>query len=292
MSNPPVAEAAGEAEVAARQAGVVVRELDSIAEFETAVRIFGEIWGRPDFPPMTMELLRALSTAGNYVAGVFSDDRLAGASAAFFEAPAARALHSHIGAVLPNAANRGAGRALKLHQRAWALERGVTTVAWTFDPLIRRNAYFNLAKLAARPVEYLPNFYGVMADRINAGDQTDRLLLHWDLLDPAVSAAARGHVATASAQAERSRGAAVVLGVDADGTPVPGRWSGSGRGLLAVPADIEALRLSDPGLAAAWRVALREALVSVLDAHARLAGFDPSGWYVVEPAAENEKGTR
>jgi len=34
-------------------------------------------------------------------------------------------------------------------------------IAWTYDPLIRRNAYFNLVKLGARPVEYLRNFYGV-----------------------------------------------------------------------------------------------------------------------------------
>ena len=73
------------------------------------------------------------------------------------------------------------GFALKLHQRAWALSRDVTTITWTFDPLVCRNAYFNVAKLAATPAEYLPDFYGEMDDVINGSDDSDRLLVHWPL---------------------------------------------------------------------------------------------------------------
>ena len=79
---------------------------------------------------------------------------------------------------------RNVGYALKLHQRAWALQRGIATITWTFDPLVRRNAYFNLAKLGVRATRYLPNFYGAMQDPINAGDDTDRLLVDWDLASP------------------------------------------------------------------------------------------------------------
>ena len=59
--------------------------------------------------------------------------------------------------------------------------RTSTTVTWTYDPLIRRNAFFNLTRLGARPVEYLVDFYGEMTDAINAGQGSDRLMLHWDL---------------------------------------------------------------------------------------------------------------
>src|SRR3712207_7442617 len=62
----------------------------------------------------------------------------------------------------------------KLHQRAWAIARGVHEVAWTFDPLVARNAWFNLTKLGARATEYLPNFYGPMDDGINGADESDR----------------------------------------------------------------------------------------------------------------------
>ena len=61
---------------------------------------------------------------------------------------------------------------------------GVSEIAWTFDPLVSRNAYFNLIKLGADAVEYLPNFYGPMLDTINGDDDSDRLLIKWRLLDP------------------------------------------------------------------------------------------------------------
>ena len=68
-------------------------------------------------------------------------------------------------------------------------------IAWTYDPLIRRNAYFNLAKLGARPVEYLPNFYGAMDDAINGGTETDRMLVRWELRSDLAVAACAGEAA-------------------------------------------------------------------------------------------------
>ena len=65
-------------------------------------------------------------------------------------------------------------------------------IEWTFDPLVARNAYFNLVKLAAEPSEYLTNFYGPMLDLINGKDDTDRLLVRWDLASPEVVAASAG----------------------------------------------------------------------------------------------------
>src|SRR5699024_8773798 len=106
---------------------------------------YDRIW-RPDpaNPPVTTELLRALTKAGNYVTGAYDGAELIGACVGFFGEPAGAALHSHIAGVTGAARGRHVGFALKLHQRAWALRRGVREIAWTFDPLIRRNAYFNL----------------------------------------------------------------------------------------------------------------------------------------------------
>ena len=140
------------ADAAARAAGVQVREISALTELEAVYRLYADIW-RPDpkNPPVTSELLRAFSKAGNYVAGAFDGDVLVGACVGFFGAPADEALHSHIAGVSGAARGRNVGFALKVHQRAWSLLRGVSAVAWTFDPLVRRNAYFNLVKLAARP---------------------------------------------------------------------------------------------------------------------------------------------
>ena len=68
---------------------------------------------------------------------------------------------------------------MKLHQQQWALDRGIEWIVWTFDPLVQRNAWFNIAILGAEVHEYLPYFYGTMTDAINAGDDSDRLLMAW-----------------------------------------------------------------------------------------------------------------
>src|SRR6478752_4811786 len=176
---------------------------------------------------MSLELLRAFTKAGNYVGGAFDGDRLVGACVGFFHAPTEDALHSHIAGVLPGLGGRHVGFALKLHQRAWAMLRGVGEIAWTFDPLVSRNAYFNLVKLAARPTEYLPNFYGAMLDSINGDDDSDRLLVRWELRAPAVVAACAGSVVRAQVDAELAAGATVALGVGSDGGPEPGRLDGA-----------------------------------------------------------------
>jgi predicted GNAT superfamily acetyltransferase len=268
------------ADAAALAARVSVRELVDLADLDDVVRLYAVIWGRGGNPPVTVELLRAFSKAGNYVGGAFDGDRLVGACVGFFHAPAEDALHSHIAGVSSDTIGRSVGFALKLHQRAWALLRGVSEIAWTFDPLVSRNAYFNLAKLAAEPVEYLPNFYGAMLDSLNGVDDSDRLLVKWRLRDPAVVAACDGHATPASIDDELAAGAVVALGVSEAGTPVAGRLDGT-TALVAVPHDIEALRASDPDLAQQWRVSVRDVLAALVADGARITGFDRNGWYVV-----------
>lgn len=252
--------------------GIVVRELPDVGDYQQVVRLFGGIWGM-DPPPVTIEMMRALAHSGNYIAGAFDGNRLVGASIAFLGMPAGEVLHSHITGA---ASGRGIGLALKLHQREWALERGITRITWTFDPLVRRNAHFNLAKLGARPEEYLPSFYGPLEDAINSGDETDRVLAVWRLDAPHVIAAARGERRPATPPED------VVIGLESrDRRPVPGRTDAA-TVLVAVPPDIEAMRRLDPGTAKAWRHALRDTLGGLLRDGATITGFYDKSYYVVE----------
>jgi predicted GNAT superfamily acetyltransferase len=275
LADPVQDRATAAAEAAALTAGVAVREIRELAELEEVVRLYAAIWGNGTNPQVTVELLRALTKAGNYVGGAFAGDRLVGACVGFFHAPSEDALHSHIAGVSRDGIGRGIGFALKLHQRSWALGRGVSEVAWTFDPLIRRNAYFNLVKLGARADEYLPNFYGAMTDAINGGDDSDRLLVRWRLADPAVTAACEG-----MPHAVDTGAAVVALGISDARAPVAGP-PGDGTCLVAVPPDVEGLRVREPALAREWRTAVRETLGALLSDGGRITGFDRAGWYVV-----------
>lgn len=266
-------EAWGAYERAAAAARITVRELDGIAELQRAEQVLGEIWGIPDNPPLGAEVMRAMRKAEGYVVGAFdeaetgqssggSGGEMVGVCVGFHSVPAARTMHSHIAGVVSAMSGRHAGLALKLHQRAWCLERGITLMEWTFDPLVARNAYFNLVKLGARVAEYLPDFYGSMADGINdAEDASDRILVHWDLDSPEV--------------------AAVCGGRPAEVADVPGgSW-------VEVPRDIEALRITDPAQAREWRTKVREQLLSGLES-GRVAGFDREKGYLLAHETSEE----
>ena len=168
-----------------------IKELEQMAEMQALAELFATIWGRPGEPPVDASTLRALSHSGNYVAGAHAQGRLVGGLIGWMggHPPRDLHLHSHILGVLPDTETRGLGFALKQHQRTWCMERGVMSIMWTFDPLVRRNAYFNLNKLGADAVEYLENFYGAMNDGINTDDESDRFVIRWTLDSPKAVAA-------------------------------------------------------------------------------------------------------
>ena len=260
-------------------AGVAIRELGSLDDLSAAIGVWDSIWA-PDASDSSvrLDLLRALTKAENYASGAYdlATGAMLGACVGFFGPPAHAELHSHIAGVVPAGLGRSIGFALKVHQRAWCLRHDVRVIARTYDPLIRRNAYFNLVKLGARPAEYLPNFYGAMADAINGGTETDRMLVHWDLRSAIVAGACAGIARSASQVAEVARRAEVAevarraevaeiarraelaLSVGADGWPV--LWAGADAGatadsraartlLVGIPGDVETLRVTDPGCA-------------------------------------------
>jgi predicted GNAT superfamily acetyltransferase len=163
--------------------GVQVRAVDGLDEVLAVEALFASIWRTaPGEAPVNAGVLRALTHTGCYVASAYDGDRLVGASAGFLGgAPDDLHLHSHITGVLPDAQGRHIGLGLKLHQRQWCRDRGVDVVTWTFDPLVRRNGWFNLHRLGADIVEFHRDFYGSMTDGVNAGSPSDRCLVRWDL---------------------------------------------------------------------------------------------------------------
>ena len=251
-----------------------IAELSEVSDLRELEELFAVVWEHPGEPPISSNILKALSLSGNYVSGGFVDGRLAGGLVGWFGGgPHDLHMHSHILGVVAGSAAQGLGFELKQHQRRWCLERGVKVIEWTTDPLIRRNAYFNLAKLGARASRYLVNVYGEMTDGINAGEESDRWLITWQ-----VESSRRDEP---DLEKLRREGAGVVLSVGDAGEPVA--ISASARVLICqVPEDIVALRRSDPPLAREWRTALRRALTDSIAAGYAVTGATRSGWYVLQ----------
>ncbi len=282
---PATDEARGAADRAARAAALRIRELSSPADHRAAQDLFVDLWqANAPAAPVSADLLRSLAHFGGYVAGaeLAGGSALIGASAGFLGGAGAQPyLHSHITGVAAPAQGRGAGYALKLHQRAWAADRGLGSINWTFDPLQQRNAVFNLGRLAGRPTQYLVDFYGDMQDGVNAGQGSDRLVVEWPLADDAVVAACAGRWSE-PAIAELLADRRVLLEVGSAGEPCPGRPAGAGSLLCCIPADIAALRRSDPALAIRWRHAVRDTLGAAMADGYAVAGVTRAGWYLLE----------
>lgn len=253
---------------------MTVLEVASPDEAGRAAELLREVWRGPQ-APVPANLLRTVQHIGGYVFGAY--DEAGGLLAVSMGLLAADGLHSHITGVAPLGQRRGLGYALKQHQRVWALERGITRVTWTCDPLLRRNVRFNLHALGASVAGYLPNHYGAMEDGVNKGDSTDRFEVHWELLGPAATAAAEARLPLLQGA---SLPAAVVYGTDE--LPVVHEVDGPAR-RVQLPRDIEALRLADPAAAHRWRVAVREAVLPALAGGGVVRGLTEAGELVIEP---------
>ena len=264
-------------------ASLNIRELAELEDLRQLADLFAVVWGRPGEPPISSDILKALAHSGAYISGAYSEGRLIGGLVGWLGGapPAELHVHSHILGVLPDREARGLGFELKQHQRRWCLARGITLMEWTTDPLVRRNAYFNLSKLGAVAPKYLVNFYGEMRDGINAGDESDRLLIAWRLDSQAAKSAAAGRPNELDVDKLRSWGSDAIVSVGPGGKPEV--KASSARVLICqVPEDIVALRHSNPGLAREWRLALRHALGGSLERGYEITGATRSGWYVLE----------
>jgi predicted GNAT superfamily acetyltransferase len=272
------------ADAAAMKAGVEIEPVTTLDQIADVCRIFDGIWGTADGSGhLPAEVLRALVHSGNYASGSYLDGAMVGAVVGFLALDGQTTyLHSHILGVDASRHSGSIGFALKQDQRAWALEHGIDKITWTFDPLVRRNAHFNLNKLGADASAYLENFYGVMPDAINAGDETDRLLITWSLRSERAESAAKSALVEIPV-ADQIDPELIALDEDASGAPKMSSATGDTL-LCRAPTDIVALRGRDPRLAADWRKALRDVLGGAMKDGYRVAGFTRYGWYVLDGA--------
>jgi predicted GNAT superfamily acetyltransferase len=246
------------AEDAARAAGVEFRLLTTLEDADRIVGVMVATWGEHQLVPR--EMIRALADSGNVPYGAFRSEELVGYVLGWMaldeDGPH---VHSHMLAVLPGSRSGGVGYALKLAQRAQALEAGYRVVRWTFDPLQARNAHFNLTKLGVQCDRFHRDFYGAMSDALNRGDRSDRLVVRWDL-DHAIGGSTSPpgpHVDVLRASGplemptpERGEEPALTVG-------------GSVR--VGIPADYVALKERDPALASEWRDAVGDVLDRCFD---------------------------
>lgn len=247
---------------------LVYRVLSSPAAFERVVDLEILVWKMISRDAVPASMLRAIEHGGGLINGAFMGDDLVGMGMMYPVPLDGRLiLWSHMAGVHPDHQGSGIGTGIKWHQRRWALEQGYDEIRWTFDPLQRGNAHFNLRKLGATFDTYLVNFYGMMTDGINNGMPSDRVEAVWRLNDARVTALAAGQPVEQPAPDAPP----ALLTRDAHGLPRHDVPSDSPYWRIEIPPTLQGHAES----VLAWRLALREALQSAFASGYVAYDFDP-----------------
>lgn len=268
-------------------AAIDVRPLRTQDDFIRCVELQHDVWGATFTERVSVGILKVVQRIGGIAAGAFEEDgRLGGFVFGLTGVEAGRLVHwSDMLAVREHLRDHGIGRRLKEFQRDTVREIGVSRIYWTFDPLVSRNAHFNLIRLGAHVVEYVPDMYGAETHSVlHRGVGTDRFIVAWDI------------DAGPHAVAPDGDGRGVTLGTDhpvlnplgTDGLPAYREVAGRPLAvLIAVPDSIEEVQAQSVEHAARWRSSTRRAFQWALGSGYRVTAFyrDETarcGYYVCE----------
>lgn len=254
-----------------------VRHVRTHDEFAACVALQGDTWGHGFRELVPATILKITQRLGGVTAGAFdADGALLGFVFGFTGVEDGRLAHwSDLLAVRADAQNHGLGRRLKEFQRDAVLALGVTRMYWTFDPLVARNAHFNLNRLGARVREYVPDMYGLdTGSVVHSGVGTDRFIVAWELAE--AGGARGGDGASADGDPGPVLNPDPEGGADVDPAAAAGD---AARARIAVPADIGALQRERIDAARRWRTTTRRAFEWAL-----ARGFVVQG-FAAEPGA-------
>jgi chorismate synthase len=253
-----------------RRGTLEIRELRSIEDMVSAESIQAKVWGS-DVIGHPKELLIPVQHEGGLLAGAFTAQGEMVGFIFSFPTQDPKAAHSQILATLEEWRGLGIGARLKWFQRLWYIEKGVSTIRWTVDPLRAANAELNIRHLGGICSTYLPNYYGAM-DGIDAGTASDRLLIEWQLESQRVKLHAESTPED--------------LGFPGTVCANPGVGNEVGSSCLELDADQLLIRLpenfirlakEDRGLANHWRVRTRELFLGYFSKGYQLADFTRVG---------------
>lgn len=167
---------------------IQIRRVSGIEEYQRCEALQARIWGVDDIVRVpTLDLITAQENGGIVLGAFHPEGEMVGFVYSFPGRTRSGRWKQCSIVMGVDAAYRslGLGYHLKMAQRETAMAEGFDLVTWTFDPLQTVNAYLNLHKLGAQVRTYLVNHYGT-GNGLNAGLETDRFLVEWDLSEPAL----------------------------------------------------------------------------------------------------------
>jgi chorismate synthase len=263
--------------------GVTIRDLETLEEYLACCDLQEETWGKGFSERVPAAILRVSQKIGGVTAGAFAPDgTMVGFVFGMTGLRDGKPAHwSDMLAVREHARGRHLGDRLKLFQRDRVRALGCEVMLWTYDPLVARNAHFNINRLGALPVEYVTDMYGSnTGSELHGKLPTDRFVIEWNLVRPfaPIPGADAPHAGDDSIPLGNPLGVAAlpVLELPSDGTAVR----------VQIPRDLAALQRASKDDAMHWRLTVRDALVGLYAKGLKVSRFvratgDGLPYYVV-----------
>jgi len=255
----------------------VIKILETPEEMTAIEDLQRAVWPGSETDIVPAHVFIAAIHNGGVLAGAYIADQLVGFVFGFpgieSTPDGPRPKHcSHMMGILSGHRDSGVGFALKRAQWQIVRHQGLDHITWTYDPLLSRNAYLNIAKLGAVCNTYRRAEYGEMRDGLNAGLPSDRFQVDWWINTRRVQRRLSKHprrplkldnFSKAELQPLYSPLSATLRQVQDNASnllrppehfsPLEGRLA-----LAEIPSDFNALKESDFALARDWRFFSRE----------------------------------
>jgi predicted GNAT superfamily acetyltransferase len=234
-----------------------------------------EVWGSVG---VGSEVLSVTQKYGGVVLGAVAKGELLGFLYAFLGRYHGGLIHwSHMMAVEKGHRDKGLGFRMKLAHRKLALQEGIKSICWTYDPLQSRNAALNIARLGVRVEEYLPDCYGRFPSVIEKGLPSDRFVVNWQIGSAHVARCLHGPPLRPTnlnlpRMNETRR--------NAEGFIVNRGFSFSfvePRLLLEIPTNTDEMRVRALKLARQWRLETRRMFQRAFESGCRVSDFVSTG---------------
>ncbi len=254
---------------------IIIKPINTVEHCQYFQELERRVWSSEDLDLMPMHVLITVAKNGGVFLGAYASDGppelagLVGMTIGWYgigenHTTGQQQLKfcSHMAGVLPAWQGQRIGLQLKLVQRTAVLAQGLTEwITWTYDPLYRANAVFNIHRLGAVCDTYYPNHYGTMNDALNAGAPSDRCQVDWYLNSAHVVQTIEEEPTSKAHSVDEKRQILPTtpsgdfrqprdIDLRLDGTPLA----------VPMPDDISAMRRADQALGLVWRFYLRETL--------------------------------
>jgi predicted GNAT superfamily acetyltransferase len=242
-----------------------IRPIATLAEYHACAALQADVWGA-EFDVVPPSVLQVATYVGGLCIGAFQPDgELCGLVFGLSGTQDGAPMHwSHLLAVRPSVRSLGVGRLLKERQRELLASRGIPEMRWSFDPLIVTNAHFNLNRLGARIVRFVPDMYGTTGSPLHHGLATDRLVAALKTTPMARTAPPAATAGRAAVLTPAPRPGDELQRLDAD--PAAQLW-------LEIPSDFPRLLVQSPTEATAWHGAVRRHFMWALHAGYTVTGL-------------------